>query len=316
MSTDKPHDRCLTTSSSSGASVSVRWIGQPALDALSGEKKFTVRGVTSRGIFLETDDAWIVFLSKESYRGPLTLNITNYKNIPWVEPGQKGCIDSGIISFDIVELAINYLNAEPWRTFGRIMVDLSTNSMAIRNNRVASFVDLLRQTRESPNEYLDAALLFFFSAEFPDISDLSPRLDHLIRAFITGNLTPASNAITFIVGRGIGLTPSGDDFLAGLLYSLALCRQYDDTAGSFFRDSIVNAIRTRSTLISANLAQCAAAGEVDERIFDAVDYLINGKSSEATAVEGIRNWGSSSGTDSIAGFLIGLKAVELRSSKL
>lgn len=313
MSTDKPHDRCLSTSSGSSSYFSAKWIGQPAREILDCQKRFTVRGVTSRGIFLETEDAWITFLSKETYRGPLTLNIERFEDYPWVEPGMIGCIEDRVISFEIVDLRVSYADALGWNTYGRAVIKNEGNLLAMRNTRTASLIDHLRQLRQSPNEYLEAALLFYLTGHFDENSDLSPRLALLTQAFLTGNLAPAESAINFLVGRGLGLTPSGDDFLNGLLYSLALCNQYRSPRGQSFRDAVLSSIRARSTTISSNLAECAAAGEVDERIFHAADYLINGHSSEQTIVEGILAWGSSSGTDTIAGFLLGLKAVELSS---
>ena len=114
MSTDKPHDRCLTTSSGLSSFFSATWIGQPARKILDGQKTFIVRGVTSRGIFLETENAWITFLSKEIFRGPLTLNIVQFKNFPWVGPGKEGCIEDQVISFGIVHLQIRYAEAQNW----------------------------------------------------------------------------------------------------------------------------------------------------------------------------------------------------------
>ncbi len=223
----------------------------------------------------------------------------------------KGCIEDQVISFEIVDLQISYAEAQIWATYGQAMIENQANILAMRNQNTASLLERLRQLRQSPNEYLDAAVRFYYSGHFGENSDLSPRLSQITRALLTGNLPPAEGAISFLVGRGLGLTPSGDDFLNGLLYCLALCNQYQSPRAIFFREAILSAIRARSTTISANLAECAAAGEVDERIFNAASYLINGQLSEEAVVDGILAWGSSSGTDTIAGFLVGLKAVEL-----
>ncbi len=311
MSTDKPHERCLTSSSAADSTFSAAWIGRPVRGILARQKSFTVRGVTSRGVFLETEGGWIAFLSNEVYRGPLTLNIQNYKDLPWVEPGLKGCIQDGIIAFDNLDFQVSYRGAKDWSTVGLVKI-VSHDDKAMRNFRVETFVNKLLQLRDQPNEYLVTAHRFFLSNEFIPSSDLSPRLEQIARAFLSGSLSPAQSAVHFLVGRGMGLTPSGDDFLSGILYGLALCGQFHFDHGIAFRDFILAAIRLRSTSISANLAECAASGEVDERIFTAVDYLINGNSSEQAAVEGILSWGSSSGADTIAGFLIGLKVVEQR----
>jgi hypothetical protein len=314
MSTDKPHDRCLTTSSQSKPLFPASWIGKPVKEILARQKSFSIRGVTSRGVFLETEGGWITFLSNEVYRGPLTLNIQNYQQIPWVEPGLRGSIDQDIIAFDNLDVCIGYGEARVWSTSNRIVAEQNQKIMAMRNIRADSLVNKLLQLREFSNEYLDAARRFFFSAAFDQEAELAPRLEQITRAFLTRVLPPAEGAVNFLVGRGLGLTPSGDDFLSGILFGLAVSGQFQHDSGVAFRDFILAAIQLGSTTISARLAECAAAGEVDERIFTAADYLVNGNSSEQTAIEGILSWGSSSGADTIAGFLVGLKMVELRAA--
>lgn len=314
MSTDNPPNHCLTTSSPDDPSITAAWIGQPVREILSRQKSFSVRGVTSRGVFLETEGGWIAFLSNEIYRGPLTLNIQNYQDIPWIEPGWKGRIEDGIIILDNLDVRIGYCKAQRWTTYGKLVINNSEQDMAMRNSRIQILADRLIHSRESSAEYLTDALHYYLNSEFSPNSDLSPRLELITRAFLTSILTPAENAVNFLVGRGVGLTPSGDDFLSGILYALALCGEFQHDYGIAFRDFILAAIQLRSTSISANLAECAAAGEVDERIFKAVDYLINGNESEESAATGILSWGSSSGVDTLAGFLIGLKMAELRSS--
>lgn len=255
-----------------------------------------------------------MFLSNEIYRGPLTLNIQNYKQIPWVEPGLRGSIEPEIIAFDNLDVRIGYGEASDWSTSGKVIARHDRQILAMRNLRVESLVNRLLQLREFSNEYLDAARRFFFFSEFDLDAELAPRLEQINRAFMSGILSPMEGAVNFLVGRGLGLTPSGDDFLSGILFGLAVSGQFEHDSGVAFRDFILAAIQLRSTTISARLAECAAAGEVDERIFTAADYLINGNSSEQAAIDGILSWGSSSGADTIAGFLIGLKMVELRAA--
>jgi len=50
-------------------------IGRAALQTLRAETRAAVSGLTSRGIFLATPTARILFLSFETHRGPLTINL-------------------------------------------------------------------------------------------------------------------------------------------------------------------------------------------------------------------------------------------------
>ena len=68
-------------------------------------------------------------------------------------------------------------------------------------------------------------------------------------------------------------------------------------------------LNQRSTLISANLVECAMVGEVDERLGTAFDALLHPEISPKAAINGILNWGSSSGVDATAGMALLLLAM-------
>jgi hypothetical protein len=92
-----------------------------------------------------------------------------------------------------------------------------------------------------------------------------------------------------LVGRGPGLTPLGDDVLAGWLAVLwASGRLDDDTAAT------VRAALPRTTLLSATLLDCALHGEV---LPEFAAYLSTvGGPSESVAVAALLRVGHTSGT--------------------
>ena len=58
-----------------------------------------------------------------------------------------------------------------------------------------------------------------------------------------------------LIGRGPGLTPEGDDFVAGLAAVLAAASRHDDVAALLGHD-----LRRRTTALSATLLELAARG--------------------------------------------------------
>ncbi len=109
-----------------------------------------------------------------------------------------------------------------------------------------------------------------------------------------------------LVGLGEGLTPSGDDFLAG--FEAALRTLASPDAG-FLQDAIIDRAE-RTTTVSGTLLVHAANGEFAERIHDLMaalldvdDRAISGSIDRAVA------WGASSGTDCLFGVLVGLDLV-------
>jgi hypothetical protein len=105
------------------------------------------------------------------------------------------------------------------------------------------------------------------------------------------------------------LTPAGDDFLLGICYGLFMAQsrlpKFQQPAGKMLSDKVSQ----RSTLISANLVECAAAGEVDERLGAAFQAVLYSQEPVGPAIDGILSWGSSSGMDATAGMALLLSAI-------
>lgn len=113
-----------------------------------------------------------------------------------------------------------------------------------------------------------------------------------------------------LIGCGPGLTPSGDDFLTGFLAAhflsnSSLARQiWQQKMGP----NVVALARTRTTLVSAELLACAVQGRFSEILYKAWRALPNLHTDckQNGPVHYLLNWGSSSGTDTIVGLIIGL----------
>jgi len=89
----------------------------------------------------------------------------------------------------------------------------------------------------------------------------------LADACAAGDLAHAVPAAERIVGLGPGLTPSGDDVIAGLLLSLRLLGEAT-SGGSravwladWLGAAVTTDAETRTTSLSASLLHCAAAGQ-------------------------------------------------------
>jgi Protein of unknown function (DUF2877) len=308
VSTDETHTRCLTTSPDDGVSYHARWMGKPIFAALTNAIEATVRGTTSRGVFLELNTGWIAFLSTEQFRGPLTINLEKpIDKLNQMVPGQIGRVSNGLISFNSPNLRIDTQETEVWSSLELIFREFISNIMAIRNIEILNFANRLSGTLQAPNEYLEFALSWTTSQSYRPDTPTTNDIFALIKAIRLTDPSQLQDPLKVIAGRGRGLTPSGDDFLSGLLLGLHLSRQYQKHVDLAVRKVILEAIHSRSTLISANLAECAAEGEVDERIANAVSFLLYGTGFQDAALQGILDWGSSSGVDTIAGFITALK---------
>jgi hypothetical protein len=146
-------------------------------------------------------------------------------------------------------------------------------------------------------------------ADWPDASPLSAEhsalLDRLLglrRAVQTGGPQQISDGLTSVLGQGRGLTPSGDDLAIGLL--LMLNRWYTERDWTEVNRTVIEMAYRTTTTISANLIECAADGQGDERLIILVDGIATGSTSIAECVACVLGWGNSSGLDALIGMAI------------
>ncbi len=287
----------------------VNKIGRFARQAISCSERAVVSGVTSRGIFLQLESQWIAFLTTQSYSGPLTMNVSMIPVI--LDMGARGFIEDGVIYFDRSNLSLNITtanlwqpparpaaflsHAERWETLLQVASILLTDS-TIRKN---TFSTLL--TRRPGFPASDLALDNSMHLSFHRLLDQWQASS--VSGAITPGLLPAYHAF---LGLGPGLTPSGDDLISGFL--LALNRWGDVLAPAFPVDALnhalLSAAECATTLMSASLLRCAAAGEADERLVNALDGLVAGQSDPETIAAWLKDYGSSSGLDTLVGFSI------------
>jgi hypothetical protein len=128
-----------------------------------------------------------------------------------------------------------------------------------------------------------------------------------------GDLAYAVDAAERIVGLGPGLTPSGDDVLAGLLLSLRVFGTSLPRGGTavWLADWLGAAVTahadTRTTPVSATLLHCAALGQAGTELA-AVLHGMAGQSPLRPALRRLIGVGHTSGADLAWGVLAGCRA--------
>ena len=127
-------------------------------------------------------------------------------------------------------------------------------------------------------------------ATCPDLPDLPA----------DGHLTPAD--VNRLVGRGPGLTPLGDDVLAGWLAVRAAAAAPDEAVGDAVRRSL-----PRTTSLSATLLDCALHGEALPEL--AAWVTARGTPAEDQAEDALLAVGASSGAGILAGARLALRSL-------
>jgi hypothetical protein len=132
----------------------------------------------------------------------------------------------------------------------------------------------------------------------------------------SSNHLPNAETVTSLLGYGSGLTPSGDDFIVGLLLALNRWKGVLAPSGDLntLNHRVVEAAYEKTTTLSANLIECAASGLADERLIAALDWLMSGNSRDSDFVDELLSWGNSSGMDVFMGFAIALSLPQTNQS--
>jgi hypothetical protein len=280
-------------------------IGNIAWDSLSTDQEGKVLGMTSRGMFIKTADKWLKFLSLEHYRGPLTINLPPAEAaFPKFDMGTGISISCGKILFQDTELVVSTQTAEVWQPNSPSDTPLPK---AERQRRLRSLAKLiLAEKSEAGLAPLLPRLLNFPSqpdSTSHELPALQAKILHLQKEF---SYSPDPEAVIEVLGSGTGLTPSGDDFVIGLLLALNRWEK-----GSFeipdlerFNQQIVEAAYRKTTTLSANLIECAAFGWGNERLITTLDWLMSNIEQGPIHGESLLSWGSSSGIDVFVGFVV------------
>lgn len=133
------------------------------------------------------------------------------------------------------------------------------------------------------------------------------RMKSGIDLILKGNITNLIEGISKIKGCGFGLTPSGDDFNAGLLSGLYLKQKLFGKDLSAIRNTIYKTAQG-DNLISNTFLYLAKEGLFVERLKNFIHSLLyEGQKKIYTNIQKIINVGETSGADMLVGFIFSFK---------
>ena len=116
-------------------------------------------------------------------------------------------------------------------------------------------------------------------------------------------------ACSRLAGLGLGLTPSGDDYVAGLAAALRFCGESTGVTCGQLAEAMAVAVAPNTTPYSAFLVGCASRGLVSRSVADWLGAVVGGRIEEVEAVTvEVSRTGHSSGVDVLAGLVDGVEA--------
>jgi hypothetical protein len=280
-------------------------IGTQAVRALGASRRGRVAAVFNRSLYLEFDGGWCCLVGTELGAGPVNICV-------WL-PGKLDIVTRNA-PVDVVDQGFfirNWLHVATAsaRVWTAPIVEWSGETL-IRGLAALDplCVDHAPSTGLSrivwPRSSADPAS-FELCVAIPVVASLVGWLQRMLE-HNTPNLPPGS--ITKLVGLGPGLTPSGDDFLVGMLAVLSLAGRFDLVAAV---DQVIRPTLEEGTGPISRLHLAAALdGESSERLHLMVNALLTGDHGLlASRLVLISQVGHSSGWDSLAGAVMVLRVL-------
>jgi hypothetical protein len=281
--------------------------GSIASQLIQHEFQGIILGVTSRGVFIKTDTRWLLFISSEHFPGPLTINVPSlWETGIKLSPGTRVNIRSRKISFPGTELVIT---AQPQSDYHQKLPSYQTLTISARQEKLEEAARYVIDSHEVSTAQI---LLHCWLPRLPELPYDAGSIPKFYEQMTSLDRDPNGlytlNSLSDLIGAGPGLTPSGDDFMIGYLlvvnrwgHLLAVLRKL-----TAFNQQVVSTAYKRTTGLSSNLIECASRGMADQRLIDALDYLVSDSGQDLQVIDALLTWGSSSGLEVFLGFVAAL----------
>lgn len=284
------------------------WIGIGIRDILDRPGNLQLFGDTSKGVFFKHPSGRIIFLSRESARGPLTINLADHA-LPSIPDNSTATLTSDALTIQ-QEIRVNLRGVRVWEPTPTVVNTPSKVSLEIiRALR-------LRAVLEHKTESLLNRLSLLPGD--PDLSSsadavLVKRFQPVYKNLGVGSIEQQLDSLMQVIGYGRGLTPGGDDVLAGIFLGLTRYKMQTNALPSVeaLRESIIPFAYQYTTQVSANILEYAIQGQADERIIAGLDAFLAPSIKIADIERNLFKWGNTSGLDTLAGLVVLAKSVGL-----
>ncbi|MFC2054289.1 DUF2877 domain-containing protein [Chloroflexota bacterium] len=258
----------------------------------------------SKGIYLRTSSRWLSFISCEPYRSPITINLNCDRIfLHQISSGMPVQISDEQMILPDARMIVSAQNSDVWNP-------PSPPSPPLPGAECIQILAYFAREALAQKPSLGLSDILPHLISWPEIhkklelNSLQKEILAIRPYILNREAAPFVSKLCNCLGVGAGLTPSGDDFVTGLLLALNRYKDvlWDRDDLDMINQSAVEAAYQKTTTLSANLIELASLGEGDERILKAIDWIMGGYSEGSGIVEDLLDWGSSSGVDVLVGF--------------
>ena len=279
----------------------------------------SIHSIFRRAMNIAIDDTMLTLLSSELPRMPNSIRLSSRRLeelLRGARPGLKVQVGDGRLLIPTCNFSLRLSEAPPWEPRPALAAcRWHRETVAWHTLLLARHLD----SRPQPGglmPLLGPLLLGQREPDLPLARVALPRLLLLARASSRHDREGIEEATRGLAGLGPGLTPAGDDALAGFAAVMALLSPYisvDAAPGNSIAETIAISARTRTTALSASLLAHAARGEVAEYLGSLLLALALPTEASETVLftaDCLLAFGATSGGDTLLGTLLGLRVLE------
>ncbi len=287
-------------------------IGERARNILLCEAQLSVIAVHSESVYARCSDGRLFLLCSDKYGSvPFGVSVHEYArfrkshafyigDVIRVESGVLVCSDGARISFAVESEAVE-----------RAHTHTVANGSVV--NRCAQYIRDNASAR-GIGPALPAFLCIGTPRDTSNVYALSAagEADRFEAALGRGDAESLDSAVGRFVGLGYGLTPSGDDFLCGMLYAFHRFSAISEKSVKYLKmcSDAVRVHITQTNEVSAEYLRCALDGEYFEVIERVLDCLSSNQDKNIhkldSALSELLSVGASSGSDIMCGILFAI----------
>jgi len=279
----------------------------------------TVHSVFNKVTNITFDETLLSLLSDELPRMPNSVRLRSVvadKLLPNLKPGMEVCVGSYTLVIPTCNFSFHLSRTPLWEPRPDV------NSYQWNRETVAQHTRLLTQFLAKKQHQGGLAPLvgpLFLEQplqETPLSRMAMPNLRLLAQASWRQNIEGIEEATRGLAGLGPGLTPSGDDVLGGFAAIMALLSTQlsaDSISRKHIASKIAAVAKPRTTKLSGILLEFASLGEVSEQFGMLLLTLMLPAEEFGTvlrAADRVLAFGASSGSDTLLGMVLGLRALE------
>ncbi|HVB75745.1 MAG TPA: DUF2877 domain-containing protein [Ktedonobacteraceae bacterium] len=294
---------------------------QPVFEQAS--RTGTVHSVFRKALNIVAGDTMLAVLSSELSRMPNSARlpaIVMHRLYTSLHPGMQVSIGDGKLLIPAIDFTLRLPQEPAWEPRPDVAAHHWHRVSIARHSRLLA-QHLAQKARQDGLAPLAAPLLLRRPArETPLAQRALPLLQLLVRACRLEDSAGVEEAARGLVGLGPGLTPSGDDTLAGFVSVMALLSAQlcaDALPREHLASIIASTAQPRTTRLSATLLAHAARGELAEHVgtlLTALALPVEESQMLLHAADRVLAYGAYSGGDTLLGMLLGLQALGIENT--